>query len=359
MNAGAGSPRRRPGRIRTEATGTGGSGTALLDVERAGSEGSGFTIRTDVTVIALTSDEAEVVGVDAYGKLFRWERLTGLQLAGPLTLHAERTVWGMVLTADDREVVSAGADGTVGRWDRTTGEPLAERFAAHAGPILGLALTGDGHELLTASRDGTVRRWERTTWSPLGEPLRGHFGAVRAVALTPDQDLIVTAGQDGTVRRWNRESARPLGEPLRGHDGPVQALAVGPDGREFASGGLDGTVRRWGRGADRPLGGPLVAGAPVRCVLLTGDGEITAACANGTLHRWDRTGQRIGAVLPAHTTGIWSMTTTKDESELLSAGWDRRLLRWERVTGVPLRPARTPTRIETVPRLEIQGPTPF
>ncbi|MGY3677805.1 Ig-like domain repeat protein [Streptomyces sp. TE33382] len=162
---------------------------------------------------------------------------------------------------------------------------------------------------MTASRDGTVRRWERTTWSPLGEPLRGPFGAVRAVALTPDGDLIVTACQDGTVRRWNRTAGTPFGQPLRGHDSPVQSLAIGPEGREFASGGPDGTVRRWDRGADRPARAPLVAGAPVRCVLLTGDGEITAACSNGTLHRWDRTGQRIGAALPAHATaGLTALT---------------------------------------------------
>ncbi|MBB4980759.1 MULTISPECIES: WD40 repeat domain-containing protein [Streptomyces] len=329
--------------------------TAVRSTNRAVGE---ITTPTELMVLRLTSDDAEIVGVDYIGYVRRWDRLLGQPLSDPVQVHA-RTVFAMVLTPDDREIVIGGGDGVLRRWDRVDGTPLGEPLIGHRLRVRGLAVTRDGRELVSASQDGTVRRWDRAAGSPLGEPLRGHAGTVRAVALGADEDVIVTAGQDGTVRRWNRSAGTPIGEPLLGHSGPIQALAAAPDGRIVASGGRDGTVRRWDLGSGRPVGPPLVLDSPVWSVLLTSDGEIAAGSAHGLLHRWDRTGQRIGAAVAAHTWGVPSLAVTRDESELVTCGWDRRIRRWARVTGEPTRSARKETRIELVPRLEITGTTPF
>ncbi|MFC9392615.1 WD40 repeat domain-containing protein [Streptomyces sp. NPDC057027] len=317
-----------------------------------------ITTPRELMVLHLTSDDAEIVGVDYIGYVHRWDRLLGRPLSDPVQVHT-RTVFAMVLTPDDHEIVIGGGDGVVRRWDRVNGTPLGEPLIGHQLRIRGLAVTRDGRELVSASQDGTVRRWDRAAGSRLGEPLRGHSGTVRAVALSADEDVVVTAGQDGTVRRWNRSAGTPIGEPLLGHSGPIQALAAAPDGRIIASGGRDGTVRRWDLGSGRPVGPPLVLDSPVWSVLLTSDGEIAAGSAHGLLHRWDRTGQRIGAAVAAHTWGVPSLAVTRDESELVTCGWDSRIRRWTRVTGEPTRPARKETRIELVPRLEITGTTPF
>ncbi|GAA3837092.1 WD40 repeat domain-containing protein [Streptomyces chiangmaiensis] len=316
----------------------------------------------ELMVIALAADDTEVLGFELKGKAYRWNLLSGAQLSGPVKMDV-RTIWTVPAVPDNREIVIGCGDGTVRRLDRVTGSPLADPFIApHPSRVRGLAHSRDAEELVSAHQDGTVRRWKRTTGSPLGDPLRGHAGTVRAVALTPEEDEIVSVGQDGTVRRWKREDGTPIGPPLVGHTGGVQAVGAGPSG-VIASGGRDGTVRRWDRRTGKPLGAPLVTGSPVRTVLLTRDGEIAAGCADGTLHRWDPTGQRIGEVLPAHTYGLPSMALTRDETELVTYGWDGAIRRWARITGEPTRPPGDPDRAETrvgaVSLLEIRGTTPF
>ncbi|MGW8353959.1 WD40 repeat domain-containing protein [Streptomyces wedmorensis] len=343
-----GSEHRRGDRLRREAA-------AVRSTTRAVGE---ITTPRELMVIDLTSDDAEIVGVDYIGSVYRWDRLLGQPLSDPVQVHT-RTVYAMLLTPDDHEIVIGGGDGVLRRWDRVNGTPLGDPLTGHRSRVRGLAVTRDGRELVSASQDGTVRRWDRAAGSPLGEPLTGHAGTVRAVALAAGGDVIVTAGQDGTVRRWNRSDGNPIGEPLVGHGGPIQALATTPDGPVIASGGRDGTVRRWDLGSGRPVGPPLVADSPVWSVLLTRDGEITAGTARGLLHRWDRTGQRIGAAVAAHSWGVPSLAVTRDESELVTCGWDERIRRWARVTGEPTRSARKETRIDLVPRLEITGTTPF
>lgn len=312
----------------------------------------------ELMVLDLTSDDAEIVGVDYIGYVYRWDRLLGQPLSGPVKVHT-RTVYAMLLTPDDHEIVIGGGEGVLRRWDRVNGTPVGEPLTGHRSRIRGLAVTRDGRELVSASQDGTVRRWDRESASLLGDPLKGHAGTVRAVALTADEDVIVTGGQDGTVRRWNRSDGTPIGEPLIGHSGPIQALATSPDGRSIASGGRDGTVRRWDLGSGRPVGPPLVVDSSVWSLRLTSDGEIAAGSAHGLLHRWARTGQRIGTAVAAHTWGVPGLTVTRDESELVTCGWDKRIRRWARVTGEPTRSARKETRIDLVPRLEITGTTPF
>ncbi|MEX0171173.1 WD40 repeat domain-containing protein [Streptomyces sp. LMG1-1-1.1] len=309
-------------------------------------------------VLDVTSDDTEIVGADYLGNVYRWDRVLGHRLSGPTKVHP-RTIWAMALSPDAAEILIGDGDGVVRRWDRVAGTPVGEPLTGHRSRIRGLAVTRDGREVVSASQDGTVRRWDRTTGALLGPPLTGHDGTVRAVALTSDGDGIVTAGQDGTVRRWKRTAGTPTGDPLLGHSGPVQAITAAPDGRDFASGGQDGRVRRWDFDSGRPLGPPLDTGSPVWCLLLTTDGELAAGCADGTLHRWDRRGQRIGTPVAAHSWCVASFDATRDESELVTCGWDTRIRRWERRTGEPTRSARHETRIDLVPRLEITGATPF
>jgi KAP family P-loop domain/WD domain, G-beta repeat len=77
---------------------------------------------------------------------------------------------------------------------------------------------------------------------------------------------------------------------------------------------------------------------PVWAVAVTSDGtQIISAGDDGTLRRWNSTtGDPLGTPLAGHTGPVWAVAVTSDGTQIISAGDDGTLRRWNTTTGLQL-----------------------
>jgi WD domain, G-beta repeat len=168
----------------------------------------------------------------------------------------------------------------------------------HGSLVRAVDIAGDG--TIAWGGGGTAAIWNsRRTARPL--ELIGHAGTVLDVRFSPDGETLATASADGTARIWSAESGVPIAT-LFGHGNWVTRLAFSPDGSTLATASDDRTVRLWEAATGRPL--------------------ATLAGHGGSASVTDLQFERGGAIL-------------------VTAGTDRRLLRWDGFGEPRLRPGGT------------------
>src|SRR5499427_5517091 len=210
--------------------------------------------------------------------------------------------------------------------------PAHAQLRGHGGPVRALAVSGDGKTAISGSFDTSAISWSLQR-NVAEQVLRFHDAAVNAVAIVPD-GRIVTGGADARIAIWRPGAPQPE-NVFDGHTGPVVGLAVSPDGTMLASASWDHTARLWplAGGAPRVLEGhaqnvngvafapdgrslvtagydatlriwPMAGGAPVAAtlpsplnsVVVTSDGEIATAGADGKVYLLSATGQLTGEI---------------------------------------------------------------
>ncbi|MDE0040917.1 MAG: WD40 repeat domain-containing protein, partial [Candidatus Poribacteria bacterium] len=169
-----------------------------------------------------------------------------------------KTAFGQVtsiaLSPDEQQVVLGVTDGTLRLWEIDTGL-LRRTFRGHEDVVLSVDFSSDGEQIASGSDDNTVRLWDVSTGS-LVETFVGHEERVWSVALQPKGELIASGSWDGTVRLWNYDSpTETVGEddgsnlPLATYDRPVLSVAFSPDARLLAIGlansEKDNSVKFW------------------------------------------------------------------------------------------------------------------
>ncbi len=225
---------------------------------------------------------------------------------------------------------SSGEDGRIALWPPRPGASPLRVLEGHQGPVVSLAVEANGQRIASAAWDGTARVWAL----PGGEAriLEGHQGNVNAVVFTGD-GAVVTAGFDGTVRFWPEgETPRILAE----FGLPQNTLAVLPGG-VLAVGGVDGVLRLLSPdGAVREL----QAGArPIVALAASPDGAVLAAGSlGGSVTLWDVASGRLRHTLEGPGLPVWSVAFGLDGRSLWTGGTDRRVRRWDALTGRPVGP---------------------
>jgi WD40 repeat protein len=179
---------------------------------------------------------------------------------------------------------------------------------------------------------------------------------ISAARLSPDGRQIVTAAAEG-VRFWDIATGKQVGGTLNA-GAPVTNIAFSPDGKQVLGIAASGRVQLWdiatGKAAIPPLEHPAAAGKPmippvqpsprVRTALFSPDGKrLLTDAPNGTdqstLRVWDLAkGEIVGK--PHEQSGILAVAFSADGSEVLFAGADKVVHRWnpltDKVAGVAL-----------------------
>ena len=234
---------------------------------------------------------------------------------------------------------TAGEDGRVAVYAPGGGEPV-QVLAAHRAPIVSLTVSPDGARLASASWDGTVRVFPLADGAE-ARVLEGHQGNVNAVAFLPDGRL-VSGGYDACIRIWPEGAGAPLVVTL---PGPVNALAVSPR-NEIAAAGADGAVRIFGPNGSA-IGAFEASRTPATTLALSPDGmRLAAGTIGGEIVLVDWGQRNIVRRIAGSGQPVWAVAFRPDGSELLSAGGDRLIRRWNAKSGEPIGLASAPETTE-------------
>lgn len=305
-----------------------------------------------------------------------------IALCDPITLETRRLLVGhqgplhrAIYSPDGGMLASASIDQTVRLWDVERGEAIAI-LRGHRSLVRGLSFSPDGRKLASTSYDKTVRLWQ-VGRSEVHRALRGHQGGIEGLAYSPTGRHIATGSQDRTVRLWDPTSGAVV-RVLAGHEGNIGNVAFSKDGARVASACNDGTARIWDVesgaelqrlvvGTDRvcavcfdPSGALLATGygdgsvrvweidgaarvrfhhkahpSDCRWVQFSPDGATLASTAHDddVIAFWDVATGRSLRRLAGHKGGVVGVDFSRDQTQLVSAGFDETLRLWQLTDG--------------------------
>ena len=343
---------------RTYLTGGGGASGPRLHDTRTGkvTEVPGFETADPAkerqdgrTVFAVSADGKRAVTERSADAYLVFEVATGK------TVRVVKAPGGIgTMTRREVRPVSLSADGTVLAFDAGKGPTRAvvvwdlEKDAqrARVGPLpdenVSPVLSPDGQRLTT--RD---QLWDVSAGKAGGaDRLIGTIpGLGASAAFSPDGKTLVAGSQtDGVVQLWDATTGRPVMQ-LLGRSQQGVAVALSPDGKTLAALAQTGAIDRWALPEGKPLKPTSLAPADLRLLfdnprpegLVFADNERVVAWGfvytlNVTMV-WEAPAVKPFAPAGGHLGAITAVRFTPDGKELVTAGTDRRVFRWDVATG--------------------------
>jgi cytochrome c len=279
-----------------------------------------------VRALAVSPDGTQAVSGSFDTSAIRWS-LTRNAAEQVLRFH-DGAVNAVAFLADSR-VATSGEDARVAIWTPGAAQPSAV-LTGHTAPVVALAVSPDGTTLASASWDRTARLWSLTGGAP--RVLDGHQQNVNGVVFTPDGRSLVTASYDATLRIWPLAGGAPVVASL---PSPLNSVVVTSDG-EVATAGADGKV--YLLSATGECTGEIEVGqTPIIALAASRDGKLIAAAGiRGSVAIIERATRKLARTLVGPGLPVWSAAFLPDGRTLLTGGADRMIRRWDASTGEPV-----------------------
>lgn len=280
-----------------------------------------------VRALAISSDGQTLLSGSFDGSAIRWS--LGRDAAEQvLRFHAD-AVNATALLKDGR-AATAGADGRIAIWSSGKQRPDTV-LEGHTAPIAALALSPDGATLASASWDHTVRLWPLAGGTP--RVLEGHTQNVNGVTFSADEKTLISVSYDLTVRIWTVDNtAAPSIVTL---PTPLNSVVVSGDG-EIATAGADGRIYFLDN-AGKSNGDVAAGSIPVIAMAMSKDGALLAAAdIRGSVAIIDRKARALARRLIGPGLPVWSVAFMPDNGTLLTGGADSMIRRWNALTGEPV-----------------------
>jgi WD40 repeat protein len=228
-----------------------------------------------------------------------------------------------------RRVVTGGYDSAVGLFDLDT--QAVDLMGYHRHLVNRIAVNSSGTLAASSSSDYSVALWNLAT-GQRERVLLGHSDDVDAFVFIDDR-IGASVSSDCRILLWDLASGS-ITRVLEGHDKVVISVAY-HDGRLYTC-GEDETVRVWdvASGATLQVWGPFETHMDT-CALDPHRGRALIGGDDGCLRVLEmETGHTI-QVIQAHSAGVKMVAVSPATGDIVSAGYDRRLLIW-RATDLTL-----------------------
>jgi len=200
------------------------------------------------------------------------------------------------------------------------------RGTSHSHSVTDVQFPAGCSDLFVTSSYGDLRLWNAHTRHELLRIKVPNLWC-NCIALTPDGASIISGWEDGKIRAFGPESGKLQYVITDAHQKAVTALAITNSGSHIVSGGDDGRVRIWHRGkmiASLKEHKDSVTSIKIRA----DDNEVISASADGSCIIWDfHRHVRLNAFF--ESTMFKDVVYHPDESQLLTAGSDRKVTYWD------------------------------
>ena len=251
----------------------------------------------DGSVLAVWSDGAQIVAVDASGAVTRWRVDHGHAVDKRVTPTGEPCKHAIV-APEGTWALLGGVSGTITRVAIGGGSASAsastddaiERLPFEHRQIRAVAISQDGQLMATGDDEGVLQLWDLAAHRHVA--LLGHASRIRHLAFSAAGDVLLSCDREGLVRRWNLRAMPP--RVLDGHRVAVAALAASPDGARLASADVEGDVWLWdlATGGGRKVGH---ASGRVEALAVAGDAVVTGT-TDGDVAWWSAQSGASGSV---------------------------------------------------------------
>ncbi|MGL5166604.1 MAG: c-type cytochrome [Afipia sp.] len=280
-----------------------------------------------VRALAISSDGQTLLSGSFDGSAIRWS--LGRDAAEQVLRFHDDAVNATALLKDGR-AATAGADGRIAIWSPGKQQPDTV-LEGHTAPIVALVLSPDGATLASASWDHTVRFWPLAGGTV--RVLEGHTQNVNGVAFSPDGKTLISVSYDLTVRIWPLDN--PATPSIVTLPAPLNSVVVSSDG-EIATAGADGKIY-FLDGTGKTNGEVAAGPIPVIAMAMSKDGALLAAAdTRGSVAIIDRKARTLARRLIGPGLPVWSVAFLPDNGTLLTGGADSMIRRWNALTGEPV-----------------------
>jgi WD40 repeat protein len=266
----------------------------------------------DASAIFKRSFDSGIQIVDLNGTLLR-------------TIKLDRSPYETLLNGDDSRLLTWGSDSIIQVWDAQTGRKLFD--LTHADYVQGAVWNRDYTKVLSWSGDKTIRVWDAATGSDL---LQLNSDQVYGAAWNPDETRILSWSADKMLRVWDVATAGEL-FAIPQPDG-LTGAAWNHDGAKILSWSGDRTIRVWDimtQRANVTLPIPNALGG------WNHEGTRVLNWDNQYVRVWDTTsGKELLRI--AHTDLVAGAIWNKDETRILSWGFDKLIHVWDAASGQEL-----------------------
>ncbi|KAG2127929.1 uncharacterized protein EDB93DRAFT_181708 [Suillus bovinus] len=281
-----------------------------------------------VLAIAVFPDGRRMVTGSTDKTLRLWDLKNGLVLKN-MEGHYDM-VWTVVISRDEKIITSGGDKGELIVWHSVTGEFLTKPIKAHSWSIFSMDFSPDSKLLVTGSRDQTTKLWCTKTWTLQGNPIACR-SAVYCVRYSPDGELLAIATFKD-IQIWN-PCTRDCIVIFQAAISPANNISLvwTPNGRQLlsAGSGSDPTIRCWDSSTWNQID-DLWSGHTrfISAIVLNSAGTLVASASHDTHVRLWRLSDRRTISIFKHSSAVCCVTFSADGKQLLSGGYDKKVLEW-------------------------------
>lgn len=176
-----------------------------------------------------------------------------------------------------------------------------------------------------------VQIWDVATKKEV-QKVRTNLPMVQAAKFSPDGKTLYTGGQNGPVEAWDVATGQRVRQYItRSNVG--QHLFLSADGKRLAGSSSDGCVQVWEADTGKRLGISFAPTSVLATVALPPDGPAVAfGQYNQTMQVWQVPG-KIFTPQNGHFGTVNLIQYTADGKQIVTAGHDGRVVRWDAATG--------------------------
>lgn len=314
------------------------------------------------------------------GAIRAWDLASGEMIGSPLP-GRPAGLGCMALSPDQRLLAAPNADGTISVWDLGSPWPHGQPVIDYTGWASSVAYRPDGQQFSSVSTNGQITFHDGVTGEVQGGPMlhaSPELAAVSALGLDPATERLIVGRADGTFTEWPLDTGIYTGyqDLESAHQYGQVALTFDSSGQWLVTGGVDGRLALWNAArtsvvaimarhegavwavgfnpATDPISSTLVSGdsqgkllfwaagptlqlavdaheSGVHCLAMSPDGQwVASGSEGGEIGVWSlATGELRRRLVAAHAGPVLALAFEATTDNLLSAGADGRVLRWD------------------------------